>query len=52
MKKKRLIVAAGIIFLIILFVPVPKGTLQDGGTKVYQALTYGDRKDGETLKGI
>ncbi len=37
MKKVLIIVA---ILLVILFFPIPKGTLNDGGTRVYTALTY------------
>ena len=28
------------ITLLVLFLPIPKGTLNDGGTRVYSALTY------------
>lgn len=41
MKRKKLIpIIAVFVLLIILFVPVSKGTLQDGGTRDYVALTY------------
>ncbi len=40
MKKKIIIIAAILLFLLILFLPVPRGTYRDGGTKDYRALTY------------
>lgn len=40
MKKKIRTVIIIIIVLLILFFPFPKGTLDDGGSKVYGALTY------------
>ncbi len=40
MKKKIWIPIAVCLLLAILFVPVPSGTMGDGGTKVYTALTY------------
>ena len=41
MKKKIWIPVISLIaILVILFVPIPKGTLNDGGTRVYSALTY------------
>ncbi len=41
MKKKIFIsIATVVIVLAILFVPIPTGTLNDGGTRVYSALTY------------
>ncbi len=41
MKKKILgIVLSAVVLLAILFVPMPSGTLKDGGTKVYSSLTY------------
>ena len=39
-KKVILIVLAIVIFLAVLFVPVPKGPYRDGGTREYAALTY------------
>ena len=39
MKKKIIIYIIIAVILLVLFVPVPK-TLDDGGTKVYSALTY------------
>lgn len=38
MKKKFLILLIAV--LLILFFPIPQGTLNDGGTSVYSALTY------------
>lgn len=41
MKKKKWIpIIAAVILLAILFVPIPRGSLDDGGTKDYIALTY------------
>lgn len=40
MKKKLWIPIVIIVFLAILFVPIPTGTCRDGGTSVYSALTY------------
>ena len=42
MKKKTVIIAAIVlfIFILILFLPIPRGTYRDGGTKDYRALTY------------
>ncbi|MBO5939311.1 MAG: hypothetical protein J6Q82_07445 [Clostridia bacterium] len=41
MKKKILgIILVTVVLLAILFVPIPSGTLKDGGTRVYSALTY------------
>ena len=41
MKKKIWrIVLAVVLLVVILFTPIPKGTLQDGGTREYVALTY------------
>ena len=40
MKKKIWIPIVIIIFLAILFVPIPKSPSRDGGTKEYTALTY------------
>ena len=39
-KKVILIILAIVIFLAVLFAPVPKGPYQDGGTREYAALTY------------
>lgn len=39
MRKKILIVIIIVVF-IILFLPIPKGTYDDGGTREYSALTY------------
>lgn len=39
-KKVILIVLAIVIFLAVLFVPIPKGPYNDGGTREYSALTY------------
>lgn len=38
--KKKIITAAVILVLLILFVPIPKGPSKDGGTRYYDALTY------------
>jgi len=39
--KKKLITAAILVgVLALLFVPIPTGTASDGGTRVYDALTY------------
>ena len=42
MKKKGIfwIILATVLFLAILFIPVPNGVSRDGGTRVYSALTY------------
>lgn len=41
MKKKIWIpIAAAVVLLTILFVPIPSGTYRDGGTREYTALTY------------
>lgn len=41
MKKKGILtVLAVVLFLAVLFVPLPKGSYDDGGTRVYSALTY------------
>ena len=42
MKKKAVIICAAILVtaLIAAFVPIPMGTLEDGGTRDYKALTY------------
>lgn len=40
MKKKVIAIAAAVAILLVLFLPVPRGTCQDGGTRVYSALTY------------
>ena len=41
MKKKTLsIILTVVIVALVLFVPIPYGALDDGGTKVYVALTY------------
>ena len=39
-KKVWLWIAAGALLLAVLFVPVPTGMADDGGTQVYSALTY------------
>ncbi len=40
--KKKLFVSLAIVFLLlaVLFVPIPRGHLDDGGTRVYDALAY------------
>lgn len=41
MKKKAVIsIILSLLFLAVLFVPIPMGQMKDGGTKVYSALTY------------
>ena len=41
MKRKiRICLAILALVCIILFLPIPQGTLEDGGTRVYTALTY------------
>ena len=40
MKKKIIAVAAVILILLVLFLPIQHGTYRDGGTKDYGALTY------------
>ncbi len=40
MKKKILCVVLFVVFLAVFFLPIPSGTLKDGGTRVYSALTY------------
>ena len=40
MKKKITIIAAVCLVAVILFTPVSMGTLEDGGTRDYRALTY------------
>ncbi len=41
MLKKRIIVFISIVLiLLILFLPIPRGTYKDGGTRDYCALTY------------
>ena len=40
MKKKVIAIAAAVAILLVLFLPIPRGTCEDGGTRVYSALTY------------
>ena len=41
MKKAKIVIPVCVIaVLLILFLPIPKGTLEDGGTREYTALTY------------
>lgn len=40
LKKSQVIVTIVIALLLILFLPIPKGTLDDGGTRVYAARLY------------
>ena len=40
MKKRIVVIAAIVLLLAVLFVPIPRGTYRDGGTKDYAALTY------------
>lgn len=38
--KKKITVAAIVLLLLILFLPIPRGKYRDGGAKIYSALTY------------
>ena len=38
--KKWIISAVVLALLLVLFLPIPQGVCRDGGTRVYQALTY------------
>ena len=38
--KKGVIITAIILIVLVLFLPIPRGTYKDGGTKDYSALTY------------
>ena len=38
--KKRIIIGIIVVVLLVLFLPIPKGTCLDGGTRDYCALTY------------
>ena len=38
--KKGIIVGIIVVVLLVLFLPIPKGTYNDGGTRDYCALTY------------
>ena len=38
--KKGIIIGIIVVVLLVLFLPIPKGTCQDGGTSDYCALTY------------
>ncbi len=38
--KKSIIIGIIVIVLLVLFLPIPKGTCEDGGTREYCALTY------------
>ena len=40
MKKRIIIIAVIVLALLIMFLPIPRGTYRDGGTKDYGALTY------------
>lgn len=41
MKKKIIIpLAIFLLFLLVLFLPIPRGSYEDGGTREYRALTY------------
>ena len=40
MKKRIIIISVIVLALLILFLPIPRGTYRDGGTKDYSALTY------------
>ncbi len=38
--KRKLLLLIIVVVLLVLFFPVSKGTLNDGGTREYQAITY------------
>ena len=38
--KKSIIIGIIVVVLLVLFLPIPKGTCEDGGTRDYCALTY------------
>lgn len=38
--KKKLIIIAAAVLLVVLFVPIPRGSYDDGGTQEFEALTY------------
>ena len=40
MKGKGVLIVAFAVLLLIFFFPIPKGTIEDGGTREYRALTY------------
>lgn len=41
MKKSKIFIIIGIVLLcVVLFTPIPLGTIEDGGTRDYLALTY------------
>ena len=40
MKKKIILISSFVLILLILFLPIPRGTYKDGGTRDYCALTY------------
>ena len=40
MKKRIITIVAIVLILLILFLPIPRGTYKDGGTRDYRALTY------------
>ena len=40
MKKNKIIIFAIILILIIPFVPIPAGSFDDGGSRMYRSLTY------------
>ncbi len=42
MKKKNILVSclASVLVLLLLFLPIPRGSYEDGGTREYTALTY------------
>lgn len=42
MKKKILLISviAAVALILVLFLPIPRGAYDDGGTRVYTALTY------------
>lgn len=39
-KRTKIAITAVLILLIIPFIPIPRGTLDDGGSRVFDALTY------------
>ena len=40
MKEKVIFISVLVLLLIVLCIPIPKGTIEDGGSKVYHAVLY------------
>ncbi|GEM_PF-6004031 len=40
MKEKVIVISVLVLLLIVLCIPIPKGTIEDGGSKVYHAVLY------------